>query len=149
MDLNQLKKLQAKLKQINQVKIEQDLKTEILDNADEIVKLVRERWKQGKRPDGSIIGEYKSFAYQQEKLLRNPLANGNVDLIDTGDLNRQLVVNHLSGSLFNIFSTDEKAVNIAEKYGLDVYGVTKEEEFDIMQEAGNRVMKKNLALIGL
>lgn len=139
MDLNQLKKLQAKLRQLNQAKIEGFLKEEILNNSDEIVEIVRNRWKRGERPDGSIIGEYRSFAYEMEKRQRNPLAGGNVDLINTGALSKGLVVNHLTGSLFNIFSTDIKAVPIAEKYGLDNYGLSKEKEIMVIDEAIKRV----------
>lgn len=149
MDLNQLKQLQTKLRQLNKVKIEQFFKEELLNNSDEIVELVRSRWKRGLRPDGNIIGEYRSFAYEMEKRQRNPLAGGNVDLIDTGDLNKHLVVNHLRDSLFNIFSTDEKAVSIAEKYGLDVYGLSKEEEIEVLNEAGERTYKRCEQFLGL
>lgn len=149
MDLNQLKNLQTKLRSLNQSRIEQDFKQEILDNSSEIVALVRNRWKQGKRPNGNIIGRYQNYGYQLIKQQQNPLAGGNVDLILDGGLNRGLVVNHLRGSLFNIFSTDDKAVSIAEKYGLDVYGLTKDEENDVLIEATDRVLKKHLQYLGL
>lgn len=149
MDLNQLKQIQGKLKQVNQSKVEEFFKQEILENSDDIVDLVRQRWKIGKRPDGSDIGTYRSFAYEMEKRQRNPLAGGKVDLIDTGDLNRKLIVNHLTGSIFNIFSTDNKAVKIAEKYGLDVYGLSKEERKDVLIEAASRTNKRIIDFVGL
>ena len=121
----------------------------MLNNADEIVDIVRQRWKQGKRPDGSIIGEYRNFAYAMLKQQQNPLANGNVDLILDGGLNKNLVVNHLHGSLFNIFSTDNKAVSIAEKYGLDVYGLSADEEIEVINEAIKRVYDKSFEFINL
>lgn len=64
----------------------------------------------------------------QEKLRRNPLARGNVDLIDTGDLSKALTINKIMNSVFTIFSTDQKAVMIANKYGLDVYGLNDKEK---------------------
>lgn len=149
MDLNQLKKIQAKLRQVNKAKVEGLFKDEVLSNGKEIVELVRNRWKQGLRPDGNIIGTYRSFAYEIEKRQKNPLAGGNVDLIDTGDLNRGLIVNHLSGALYNIFSTDEKAVGIAEKYGLDVYGLTKEEESQVLFEASTKVFDELVKFTGI
>ncbi len=149
MDLNQLKQIESKLKQINQAKVENLLKEELLANASEIVQLVRSRWKKGKRPDGGIIGSYKSFSYELFKRQQNPLAGGKVDLILDGGLNENLVVNHLTGSLFNIFSTDEKAVSIAEKYGLDVYGLTEKEEFEVLLEAGNRVFVRLIEFVGI
>ncbi|MCP4984855.1 MAG: hypothetical protein GY928_01960 [Colwellia sp.] len=82
----------------------------------------------GKRPNGSLIGEYRSFAYRQEKIRQNPIAGGNVDLTLTGALNRELDIFPISGDNYSIFSNDEKAISIAEKYGLDVYGLTVEEE---------------------
>ena len=149
MDLNQLKKLQLKLRQLNQSRVENDFKNEILNNSKEIVDLVRNRWKRGLRPDGSIIGSYRSFAYEIEKRQRNPLANGNVDLMDTHALERNLVVNHLSGAMFNIFSNDSKAVNIADKYGIDVYGLSKKEEKEVIDEAISRTITKQLKFLGL
>lgn len=125
------------------------LSEEILGNQKEIVSLVRERWKQGKRPSGSIIGEYRSFAYEQEKLRRNPLAGGNVDLIDTGSLNEKLNINDVGNSLFTIFSKDSKAILIAENYGLDVYGLTEDEEQMVLEEAGVRIINSLFKSIGL
>lgn len=120
-----------------------------MTNQSEIVSLVRERWKKGLRPDGNIIGNYRSFAYEMEKRQRNPLANGNVDLIDTGALNRNLVVNYFGSSLFNVFSTDEKAVDIAQKYGLDVYGLTEDEINTILLEASGRIYTELFNFVGL
>ena len=112
---------------------------EILNNKQEIVALVRSRWIRGKRPDGSIIGEYGSFAYEQEKLRQNPLARRTVYLIDTGALREGLTIFPLAGGNFSIFSTDDKAISIAEKYGLDVYGLTIEEEKIVVNLALSRV----------
>ncbi len=139
MDLNQINQ---RAKRVNQSLIEGLLKAEILKNKEEIVDLVRNRWKRGKRPDGAIIGEYASFLYQRQKLAQNPLAGGTVDLILTGALSGDLTVFPLAGGNFSIFSKDEKAISIADKYGLDVYGLTKEEEEMILNVAFNRINMK-------
>lgn len=115
---------------------------ELLENAEEIVALVRNRWLKGKRPDGSDIGSYKDFGYELFKRQKNPLARGKVDLTLDGGLNENLVLNQLRGTFFNIFSTDEKAVSIANKYGLDVYGLTKEEETLVLERAKDNVFIK-------
>lgn len=125
MDLNQTQK---RAKQVNLTLISKLFEKELLKNKSEIITFVKERWKRGKKPDGSIIGEYASFAYQQEKIRQNPLAGGNVDLIRTGALVGDLDVFSISNDNFSIFSKDEKALNIADKYGIEVYGLTKEEE---------------------
>ena len=92
-----------------------------------VLKLVKERWKRGKRPDGDIIGEYAWFSYEMEKRAKNPIAGGNVDLIDTGALRDGLTLFENRTVEFTIFSTDEKAVKIASQYGIDVFGLTDEE----------------------
>ena len=84
-----------------------------------------------------------------EKRQSNPLAGGNVDLIDTGALNKALVINYINGSLFTIFSTDDKAQDIASKYGLDVYGLTKEEETEVLMIAMSRIYKNLFQFVGL
>lgn len=142
MDLNQLKSIQNRLSQINQSYVENLLMEEILANGGEIVALVKERWKKGLRPDGSIIGRYRSFPYEMEKRQRNPQAQGNVDLVDTGALRDGLTVNYLRAGIFSIFSTDEKAVRIAQKYGLSVFGLTNEEEKDVLIEASDRIYER-------
>ena len=43
----------------------------------------------------------------------------------------------------------KKAVSIAEKYGLDVYGLTKQEEREVMFEASNRVFIELVEFVGL
>jgi len=149
MDINQVQGIVKRLEQITPKKVESLLRDEILENGPEIVQLVRERWKRGLRPDGTIIGEYADYGYELFKRQQNPLAGGNVDLILTGALNEDLVVNYLGNALFSIFSDDEKAVLIAGKYGLDVYGVTKEEETEIVTEAGGRVYIKLFEFVGL
>lgn len=119
----------ARARQVNpSLKIEEI----ILERKDEIVQKVREQWKKGLRPDGSIIGVYRSSDYRQQKLAQNPEAGGNVDLILTGALNRALTLNKILEATFTIFSNDSKAVMIAEKYGLDVYGLNAEEKEDFL-----------------
>lgn len=139
MDLNQLEQIESRLKQINQTMVENLLAKELQANAKEILDLVRDRWLRGKRPDGSLIGEYKDFGYELLKRQQNPLAGGNVDLTLDGGLNKGLFINQIRGSLFNIFSSDEKAVLIAEKYGLDNYNITPEETILVLERAKDNV----------
>jgi len=124
------------------------LKEELEKNQNQIVKKVRDRWKLGLRPNGEIIGEYSSFSYQQEKISSNPSAKGNVDLVDTGNLQDELVINHLTGSLFTIFSDDEKATLIAQKYGLDVFGLTDFEKAEVLSIAGGMIHKRLFDFVG-
>lgn len=115
---------------------------ELLENGKKIVNLVRSRWEQGKRPDGSDIGEYKNFSYEMMKRQMNPKAGGKVDLMLEGDLESGLELNYLRGSFFNIFSSDKKAVSITERYGLEVFGLSVDELKMVLMEAKNNVFIK-------
>lgn len=70
----------------------------------------------------------------------NPQADGFVDLILTGDLNEALKLYPAFDTGFTIFSADEKATKIADKYGLDVYGLTDDEGQKIIDEAATGVL---------
>ena len=136
MDLDQIKRIQGKLNLITEEFVGQLLKSEILNNEEEIVQKVKDRWQVGRRPDGAIIGVYRSYPYYLEKLERNPSANGNVDLIDTGALRNNLKVNSsLFTNIFNVYSSDWKFNTIGDKYGYDVYGLTKDEADAFLEEA--------------
>lgn len=128
MDLNQVKQIQGKLKQINSALVSKMFEDEILANEDSIIDFVKERWSRGKRPEGGIIGTYKSAEYALFKHSINPLAGGNVDLTLTRSLRNELRLFPLGNGDIKIFSSDEKALVIAEKYGEDVYGLTNKEE---------------------
>ncbi|MGR3218462.1 MAG: hypothetical protein ACUZ8H_01410 [Candidatus Anammoxibacter sp.] len=131
--------ISRRAKRINEGLIAKLFEKEILTNKNEIVELVKQRWLRGKRPSGQIIGEYKFFSYQRQKVAQNPLAGGTVDLILTGALRDGLTIFPSLGGNFNIFSTDEKAILIADTYGLDVYGLTPEEERAVIDLALARV----------
>lgn len=100
----------------------------MLRDKDLVVDFVRSRWKEGKRPNGGIIGEYAWISYEMYKRAKNPMAGGNVDLHDTGALSKGLTLFPQRDGNFTLFSTDRKAILIAEQYGLDVYALTKEEQ---------------------
>lgn len=119
-----LKQIQSRLRRISIAKVVDGL---IIKHKKEVIKGVRGQWKKGFRPDGNIIGVYRSFIYRQDKISRNPTAGGNVDLVDTGALSKGLTLNRILEGVFTIFSTDDKAIAIASKYGLDVYGLSPEE----------------------
>ena len=79
----------------------------------------------------------------------NPLAGGNVDLIYTGALNEGLNLRYMGDGRFIIFSTDEKAIMIAEKYGLDVYAITEKEKKNIIDLAMAQVNSTIFREVGL
>lgn len=152
MDLNQISQ---RAKRVNQSLIEKLLKEEILKNKEEILDIIKNRWEHGEVHEDSdslfkpLIGIYESEKYRQEKLILNPKAGGNVDLILTGDLKGGLTIFPLRGGNFSIFSKDDKALMIADKYGIDVYGLSIKEEEMVLEVAFAEINIKLMNFIQL
>ncbi len=72
--------------------------------------------KAGARPDGSLIGQYRSESYRLFKLQLNPLAGGDVDLILTGSTRDNLEIVAYGNGEFGFRSTDDKWDDLVEKY---------------------------------
>lgn len=79
-----------------------------------------------------VIGEYKSVAYAMFKERMNPLAGGSVDLFLEGDLQRFLTIEKRSKNIFKIYSKDEKYKELAKQYGKDQFGLTEEQNTELM-----------------
>ena len=79
-----------------------------------------------------VIGEYKSVAYRMFKQRMNPLAGGSVDLFLTGDLQRFLTIEKRSKNIFKIYSKDGKYKMLADKYGKEQFGLTEEQNTELM-----------------
>jgi hypothetical protein len=95
--------------------------------------LIYTRWLLGKRPDGRRIGVYFSEEYREYKYFKNPLAGADVDLIDTGDLWKNIEIFNESDGI-EIISTDEKFEKIIDKYGADNFNITDAQEEEIINE---------------
>ena len=124
-------------------------------NEAEIRQTIRDRWLLGKDPDGNEIGIYSRSAFGAEyaffKNKINPSAGvGNVDLTLTGALGKGIKVKPLGGD-FEIFSTDSKFDEIADKYGDYNFNISEDEKkvlFDkIMANVLNEIMDKSYALL--
>lgn len=111
----------------------------ILTNQEIIVKQVKERWEKGESSVGGIIGRYRWEEYRMFKEAMNPLAGGNVDLIFTGKLSNGLAVRKY-GSIYQVYSEDEKYHDIGEKYGYEEYGLTKEQMDEFYEFIYSKVM---------
>ena len=124
-------------------------------NEAEIRQTIRDRWLLGKDPDGNEIGIYSrsdfgaEYAFFKNKI--NPSAGvGNVDLTLTGALGKGIKVKPL-GDNFEVFSTDSKFDEIADKYGDYNFNLSEDEKkvlFDkILVNVLNNVMNKSYALL--
>lgn len=107
----------------------------IIFNSTNIVEGIRTRWLFGKDPNGNIIGNYRSRDYQMFKVGFNSRAGGTVDLTLTGALGRGLTVRKKSDTQYEIFSTDSKFGQIADKYGIENFNMDQQqtnELFDML-----------------
>ena len=79
----------------------------LIERENDIKQMIKSRWKLGKRPNGDIIGVYRSAEYQIFKSSINSGANGTVDLILSGNLVDSIKLT-LESNGIEIISTDEK-----------------------------------------
>lgn len=93
---------------------------------EEVIRAKKAELKAGLRPDGNIIGTYRSEEYKKEKLLQNPSAGGTVDLIKDGGFSKNLFIQNPRQSEFIFESSDEKAEMLFKKYGEDVRGLNQQ-----------------------
>ena len=118
---------------------------EIMEFEDEIRKWIKERWLLGDRPDGSIIGVYRSSEYAMFKQSINPKAGGVVDLTLTESLGDNIQVIPKSKAMFQIISTDSKYSEIVEKYGDVNFNLSPEKLELLFEMVGNMIINKILS----
>jgi len=123
------------VKDLNSVKsnIDSTFNSLMIEQESEIRNLIHKRWLLGKRPDGTRIGVYRDTKYKDFKYFKNPLAGGEVDLIDTGALWKGIEIFNTSKGI-EIFSSDWKYNEISEKYGDDNFNITDKEEQELIDE---------------
>lgn len=103
-------------------------------NKSRLVTDIQNRLKRGDNVHdvNDVIGEYKSVAYAMFKQRMNPLAGGSVDLFLTGYLQRFLTIEKRSKNIFKIYSKDDKYKMLADKYGKEQFGLTEEQNTELM-----------------
>jgi hypothetical protein len=123
------------LNKANQEKnqIPQVLGTLIIFNSSEIIDGIKRRWLFGKDSNGDIIGQYRNSEYKAFKVSYNSKANGYVDLTLTGDLGNGLKISKKSENEYEIFSTDWKFGQIADKYGLKQFNLDKVQRIELFE----------------
>jgi hypothetical protein len=127
-----LKEAQRRLKKVTEAKLQKKVEEFVLIDL-EIRDLKRYEYKRGLDPFGTPIGFYMSDKYEEMKRRKNPLAGGNVDLIDTGKFSNQLFVKSLGNSKFIFRSQDDKGEILEERYGEKIWGLN-EETFNNLQK---------------
>ena len=115
-------------------KLRQTIGTLIIFKQEQIVNNVRTRWLFGKDPNGDIIGTYRSKSYRAFKVVANSKAGGLVDLTLTGSLGNKLKVKKKGSLNYEIFSTDSKYEMIADKYGIEQFNLSQEQQKQLFDE---------------
>ena len=106
----------------------------IIFKQEQIVNNVRTRWLFGKDPNGDIIGTYQSRTYRAFKVVANSKAGGLVDLTLTGSLGNKLKVKKKGSLNYEIFSTDSKYEMIADKYGIEQFNLSQDQQKQLFDE---------------
>ena len=110
-------------KKLNAINIKVVAENALLDSVDTIGDIQRDQLLHGIKQDGKRIGKYRNATYAAGKFSQNALAGkGDVDLKLTGDFYRGIFVD-VRPDTFVIFSQDEKANDLANRYG-DPFGLT-------------------------
>lgn len=93
--------------------------------APEVAKLNTEMLEAGQNAKGDDVGQYRNEEYARMKNAMNPKPGfGRVDLRLTGSFYRNMVTSVVGDAVITE-STDEKAAELAAKYGDDIYGLNR------------------------
>lgn len=124
-----------------------DVNTVVSDTIEEASPLITDRQKgqmlEGVNAKGARIGRYRNPAYAQMKAAMNPVANGSVDLLLTGDFYRGIYT-EARGDTIVIDSTDEKTDSLAKKYGEIIFGLNKNTKAELIREDLKPIFLKNI-----
>lgn len=109
----------------------------------DIRELIKKRWKTGKKPNGGVIGIYKSVDYALFKKQKSDAPFRVVDLTLTGSLGNKIEVELFNAEkgIFEVYSTDIKFQSIVDKYGLDNFNLTEIETEKIINKITTLVYK--------
>lgn len=76
--------------------------------------------------DGVTRLSYRSSEYEEYKFFKNPMAGGDVDLINDGDFIRSFFLQSPLQNQTLFGATDSKAIGLIEKYGDEILGINND-----------------------
>jgi len=127
------KEAAKRLKKINNLSYLRKIVKEIILSDKFLPDAKAAEFKEGKNPDGSLIGFYRSDSYEQMKRQMNTEANGTVDLMLTGAFIDSFFVKSKGTGKFIFDATDGKKSMLKEKYGNQIMGLNQS-TFDEIQK---------------
>lgn len=114
--MSSAKQLLQKIQAISLSRLHSIAKEEIIKEESNLSRIKQDEFERGQRPDGSLIGHYRSPLYAIAKQKKNPFAGGNVDLIDTGSFVESAYLRNPKEGIFTFGFTDSKANDLLNKY---------------------------------
>jgi hypothetical protein len=139
--------------ELEYVKKQKSIFVEIVENAvieikEEVRQLIKTRWLTGTSVNGGLIknkqtgGGYASLKYKRLKILKNPIAGGNIDLTFTGALGDKIDITITQNGNYEIVSLDSKYNEIGNKYGFDEFGLTVKQKVLITNKLERLIFSK-------
>jgi len=125
-------------KNIHAVKFKKVVRETILKHQTNMADLNRDQMTRGYNRFEERIGIYRSDQYENEKRKKNPIAGGWVDLKDTGEFQSKIVLRLLNKDEYEFFSKDRKNSILVEKYGNDIFGLSKKSREELIEQDGFR-----------
>lgn len=106
----------------------------MVQTKDQLLTVQKDQMIHGISSDDAGIGQYRSEEYANQKYDQSSLAGyGNVDLRLTGAFYNAMKTT-ATGEGLVIYSTDEKAQSLEEKYGSAIYSLSKKYRPNYIQE---------------
>lgn len=143
--INPMAGLTDLVKNFKTLNINQEIQIGVENQAKAFADKQRDQMLLGLKSTGKKIGKYSSQSYAAKKYSMNSRAGkGNVDLRLTGDFHAGIGVEARNEGIF-FFSSDPKEFELAERYGEDIFGLTKENAAEIsVKKLGPQVNKQIL-----
>ena len=120
------KQMQKRLQPVaNTYWIQQEVQKIVERDNLNLVEQKKTEFERGLRPDGTLIGDYRSESYRIFKQSLNPLAGGHVDLMLTKAFISSMFVKPFGkGYIFD--ASNNKTDKLKGQYGLDIMGLNQE-----------------------
>lgn len=139
----------AMLRRFERIDVVNEAKQSLYDVRYSYVDQQKRQLLHGRDKNDKLIGKYKSAQYAAKKFALNGLAGlGNVDLRVTGRFYAGIFVDVRDMYLY-IDSEDSKTAVLTEKYGNDIFGLSKTYRVPFVQKAGRVLLLRLRAALHL
>jgi len=118
-------RLRELFNKVNQLDMEKLCADVVISKKELVMSLNTDQLFQGQRADGSVLPDY---SFVSVTVFGKP--NGPIRLYDTGDFYRGFIFTTSKFPL-SITSTDEKSKELEQRYGSEIFGLTRENQEEL------------------